>query len=186
VGQRERSLALGLRSFEISEPVNARNVRGLAMIGLGWGHLASEQWSDAARLLQQVWDETTGLQQTFAYCGRAVLESEGPEAGLAAAERHVALTEKIGTHLFEATARLDLADVLVRLPELPRERVEQELARASELIDEMGAPALRPRIHEVRALLDPSQREHELQEAQRLYAEMGFEHKERIAAALGE
>jgi class 3 adenylate cyclase len=186
VGQRERSLALGLRSFEISEPVNARNVRGLAMIGLGWGHLASEQWSDAARLLQRVWDETTGLQQTFAYCGRAVLESEGPEAGLAAAERHVALTEKIGTHLFEATARLDLADVLVRLPELPRERVEQELARASELIDEMGAPALRPRIHEVRALLDPSQREHELQEAQRLYAEMGFEHKERIAAALGE
>jgi hypothetical protein len=170
--ERERGLARGMRAFEICEPINARNIRGLAMIGLGWAQLANEQWSDAAQLLRRVWTETTELQRTFAYCGRAVLESEGPEAGLARAEEQSACTEALGARLFECTARLDLADVLVRLPEPPRDRVERELARASELIDDTGARALRPRIHEVRALLDPDARERELDEAQRLYAEM--------------
>jgi class 3 adenylate cyclase/tetratricopeptide (TPR) repeat protein len=177
MGERERALAQGLRAFEICEPINARNIRGLAMIGLGWGQLANEQWADAAKLLRRVWTETTDLQRSFAYCGRAVLETEGPEAGLATAEEHAALTEALGTRIFECTARIDLADVLARLPEPPRERALQELARASDLIDEMGTRALRPRIHEVRALLDPASREQELQQARRLYEEMGFERR---------
>jgi hypothetical protein len=184
MGEGERGLARSLRAFEISEPITARNVRGMAMIALGWAQLANEQWSDAADVLRRVWTETTLLQRTFAYCGRAVLEVEGPEAGLASAEEHVAHTEAVGTRLFECTARLDLADVLARFPEPPRERVERELARAGELIDEMEARAFRPRIHEVRALLDPAARERELREAHRLYAEMGSAHADRIAVAL--
>jgi hypothetical protein len=184
MGQREFGLARGLRSFEICEPISARNIRGLAMIGLGWAHLANEQWADASDKLRRVWTETTELQRSFAYCGRAVLETEGPEAGLAAAEEHTAHNEALGTRLFECMSRLDLADVLARLAEPPLERIEQELAKASELIDEMGARVLRPRIHEVRALLDPAARERELREAQRLYAEMGSGDEERIAQAL--
>jgi adenylate cyclase len=184
LGERERALALGLRSFEICEPINARNIRGLAMIGLGWAHLANEQWADAADVLRRVWEETTNLQRSFAYCGRAVLEAEGPEAGLEVAEVHTAVTENVCARVFECMARIDLADVLTRLPDAQPERAARELARAAQQIEEMGASALRPRIHEVRALLDPAVRERELREARRLYAEMGSAHEARIAALL--
>ncbi len=113
-----------------------------------------------------------------------MLEAEGPEAGLEVAEVHTAVTENVCARVFECMARIDLADVLTRLPDAQPERAARELARAAQQIEEMGASALRPRIHEVRALLDPAVRERELREAHRLYAEMGSAHEARIAALL--
>jgi hypothetical protein len=112
------------------------------------------------------------------------MSAESADAAIAVGEEHIAYTERIGGRAFECEARLDLAAVLVRLPNPPRERIEHELERAAELIDRTGAHALRPRIHEVRALLDQAARERELRDALRLYTEMGSAHAERIETEL--
>ena len=57
-------------------------------------------------------------------------------------------------------------------------RAEQGLVRAQELIDETGARAYQPEVHECRAHLsrlrgDARAARHEIEEARQLYAEMG-------------
>jgi hypothetical protein len=80
---------------------------------------------------------------------------------------------------------MDLAEILVRLPAPPRERIESELERVRELIDATGARVFLPRIHEVRARLDPEARERELRSALGLYEAMqSSAHAARIAQEL--
>ena len=63
---------------------------------------------------------------------------------------------------------------------------QDSLEKASALIDATGALVYRPRIHQVRALLDPAAREPELREALRLYTEMGSAHAQRIEDELAD
>ena len=72
-----------------------------------------------------------------------------------------------------------------------REAIEQELERAAELYDAIGAQGPKPEINERRAELerllgDDATHEGELREAHRLYTEMGATgHAERLARELG-
>ena len=144
----------------------------------------NEQFGDACDVQKRVWDTGIASQKMWSFRARALFEAESADAAIAAGEGHIAYTERMGGRAFECEARLDLAAVLVRLPSTPRERIENELERAAELIDRTGAHALRPLIHEVRAILDPSTRERELRDALHLYTEMGSAHAERIETEL--
>jgi len=183
-GDRERSLSSGQRGFEIAEQVSASNIRGIAMTGLAHARLANERWADAAELLERVLVEAPAYMHHIPGRSRSLLEVGTPGAALVAAEEQVALSVDVGARVWECEGRLDLAEILARLAAPPRERIEDELARAAELIEATEARILRPRIHEIRAKLDPAAREHELREAQRLYTEMESAHAERIAQEL--
>jgi hypothetical protein len=183
-GERELALARARKGVEISEPISARNIRGIALNGLGLAHLVNEQWADACEVQTRVWNDGITTQKMWSFRARALFEAESADAAIAAGEGHIAYTQHMGGRAFECEARLDLAAVLVRLPSPPRERIEHELERAAELIDQTGAHALRPLIHEVRAILDPSTRERELRDALHLYAEMGSAHAGRIETEL--
>ena len=107
------------------------------------------------------------------------------EAAVAEAEGLVGVCTDVGARGWECENRMDLAVALASLPDPPRDRIEQELDRVSEGIEETGYRILRPRIHELRAQLDPNTRERELREALRLYTEMNAAHADRISRELG-
>jgi hypothetical protein len=115
-----------------------------------------------------------------------MVEVRPSDVTLVAADDQVATCAEIGALAWEADGRLDLVEALLRSPAQPRERIERELERVAELVDATGAEILRPRIHEARAKLDAAARGQELREAQRLYAEMGSAHADRIAQELEE
>jgi class 3 adenylate cyclase/tetratricopeptide (TPR) repeat protein len=183
-GDRERSLSRGQRALEIAEPISTRNIQAIAMVGLASARMANEQWAEAAELLDRVLAETPVYFHTFIGRARVLLEVGPPEAALLAAEEHVALCLDLGARLSECEGRVHLAEILMRLHTPPRDRIDDELKRAAALIEATGARILRPRIHEIRAVLNPEARGHELHEAQRLYAEMESAHADRVAREL--
>jgi class 3 adenylate cyclase/tetratricopeptide (TPR) repeat protein len=184
-GERERALAWGQRAVEISEPITAINIRGVALSGLGRAQLLNEHWVDACEMQQRVWQEGITTQRMLSQRARALAEVGALDAAVAAGEELVAYTQGHGSYTFECEARLDLVEALSRLPSPPHERIEQELERATALIELHGAPVNRPRIHELRARLTPAAHERELREALRLYDKMGSAHAERIERELG-
>jgi class 3 adenylate cyclase len=185
-GERDLALARGRRAIEICEPISARNIRGMAMGALGLSLAANEQWAEASEVLERLWSwsQTLRSQRGLTMRGRALLEVETPEAAIAAAEEVIAHNQAFGARFMEAEAHLDLAAVLARASVPQLQRIDEEIARAKALIEWTGGRILQPRIHEIRALLDPSARERELREAQRLYIEMGAAHADRIEQKL--
>jgi adenylate cyclase len=185
-GEPEKALARGQRAVELCEPISARNIRGIAMSGLAHGYIATEQWAEAAEAHGRLWTEGIVTQRMFCIGARAQLEIGSADLAIAGADEVIALCTSLGGLVYECHARLDLADTLVRMPSPPRDRIEQELARCAELIEQTGALVFRPMIHEVRARLDPARREAELGEALRLYREMESGHVERIETELAQ
>ena len=121
-----------------------------------------------------------------------LLESGQREQARARAEEAVRLADKYGTKLFEARAHLTLSRVLLGMSDRSSaKRIESALARAQALIEETGAVAYIPWVHEERAGLarllgSEEKREHELREAHRLFTEMGAtRHAERLTKDLG-
>jgi tetratricopeptide (TPR) repeat protein len=183
-GERELALARAQKSFEICEPIKALNIRGVALNALGRAHAMNGHWAEAFELQQRVWTEAIPTQKMLSTRARATFEMESADAAIAAGDELIAFNQRIGARGFECEARLDLADVLARLPTPPLDRIEAELQRAAELIEQTGALTFRPRIHEIRAQLDPAVREAELREALRLYTEMESAHAGRIEQEL--
>jgi class 3 adenylate cyclase/tetratricopeptide (TPR) repeat protein len=183
-GDRERSLSWGLRAFEIASEVSSSNIQGMGFLGLGVARLANEEWAEGAELFTQLLAESPAHMHHTSHLARCMMHVADHDETLAAAEANIALNAQAGCRSMEAEARLDLVELLTRLPSPPRERMADELARATELIDATEARILRPRIHEIRARLDPKWRERELREAQRLYEQMQSLHAERIAQQL--
>jgi len=98
-------------------------------------------------------------------------EQEAQQAVTASAARH--------SRCDEAQAHLVVAHTQIQRGDAPAlARAEQTLIRAQELIDETGAQAYQPEVHECRAQLarlrgDMSATKHEIEAARRLYAAMG-------------
>ena len=183
-GERELALSRGQRAVELAEPISARNLRGIALNALGRAHQLNENWAAACDLQQRVLSEGLNSQRMLAFRARALFEADSADAAISIGEELITYNQGLDAPGCQAEARLDLAQVLVRLDEPPRDRIDRELERAAVLIERTGAQTQRPIIHEIRALLNPESREEELREALRLYVEMGSAHAERIEREL--
>jgi hypothetical protein len=109
-----------------------------------------------------------------ALLGRSELDRAGQEA-------HTAVTVARTQHCRYDEVRANVALAHTQLPRADaaaQARVEQALVRAQELIDETGARAYQPEVHECRAYLarlrgDVPTARREREEARRFYAKMG-------------
>jgi hypothetical protein len=110
----------------------------------------------------------------LALLGRGALDQAEKEARTAVEAAHAmhCRPDEVRAHFAHARTRLRRADAAALAS------VERALDRAQELIEEIGARALRPELHECRAELaklrgDAAAASREIDEACRLYAEMG-------------
>ena len=160
------------------------HMQGLKTLGIA--HRLNSQWDEAVAVLQEVVSTATGvgiyrgLEGCFraelaeALLGRGELDQAEHEAQAA-----VAVAYALHSRCDEIRANLALAHTLIRRADAQAlARAEQALVRAQELIDETGARAYQPEVHESRAQLarlrgDASAARRELDAARRLYAEMG-------------
>ena len=124
------------------------------MVGLAYARMANEHWTEAGELFDRVLAESPIYFRAIPGRSRALLEIGSLEAALVAAEEHVASSVDLGARGWECEGRMCLAEVLMRLPSAPRERIEGELKCAAALVEATGARILLPRIHEIRAKLD--------------------------------
>ncbi len=121
-----------------------------------------------------------------ALLGRGELDRAEQEAQTA-----VTVSQAQHSRCDEVRANLALVHTQLRCAETPAlMRAEQALVRAQELIDETGAQAYQPEVHECRAQSARLRGEalaarSEIEEARRLYAEMGATGRaERLAKEL--
>jgi len=151
---------------------------------LGRAHLANQNWQEAADALARVQADAPEYMQVLPGYARALLETETPEAALAFGERQLLKLQKAGYAAWQIESRLEFAEIMLRFPEPPRERIDRELELARELTDQTGSDLHVPKIHEIRAQLNPESREAELRQALRLYTEMQSAHAGRIEREL--
>jgi class 3 adenylate cyclase/tetratricopeptide (TPR) repeat protein len=172
-------------ALEAGEKVGTPTARMNGLLALGIAHRLNKQWGEAVAVLQEVVGGATGGIYRFsegwiraelaeALLGRGDLDGAEHEAQAAvrAAYAQHARCDEIHANLALAHTQFQRADAQAL------ERVLQALGRAQELIDETGARAWQPEVHECRAQLarlrrDASASRQELDGARRLYAEMG-------------
>jgi tetratricopeptide (TPR) repeat protein len=181
-GDGKKSISRARRALELSEQVSAMNIRGMALMAMGRAHAANADWNEAVAFLQRVRTENPVYMRNFNGLGPALLALGEADAALSASEDLVARYDRFGMELWGSEAGLDLAEVLIARPSPPRERIEQQLEKATRFIERREFRILAPRVHQLRAALDPSAREAELREAHRLCSEMGSADAERLAA----
>ena len=106
------------------------------------------------------------------------------------AEQAIEIAQRRGTRFWEVEARVGGARLLLRTGGAnDAETIEENLERATVLIDETGGEVLRPAILELRAELagrlgDPAGRATWLRDARSLYDALGADgHARRLAAA---
>jgi class 3 adenylate cyclase/tetratricopeptide (TPR) repeat protein len=193
MGEKGESLAHSRRAVEVAERLSTASFLGAAYGSLGRALIAHGLWEEATEAFDQSIERGTGLNDVLGRAWRplALLGCGDSAAAREAGDRGVTTTQRAGAKNVEIDARLVRAVVLLRTAGLPdRARVESDLARAEELIDESGCEIRRPSVHEIRAELarlagDDAVHDRELREAHRLFAEMGAPaHAERVAREL--
>jgi len=172
-------------ALEAGEKVGTPTARMNGLWALGTAHRLNKQWDEAVAVLQEVIGEATGGIYRFSEGG---IRAELAEALLgrgdldqAEHEAQAAVTVARAQHsrCDELCANLALVHIqLTRADSEALAHVEQALIRAQLLIDETGARAWQPEVHECRAHLaslrgDTEAARHELDAVRRLYAEMG-------------
>ena len=165
---------------------------------MGIAHRLDGAWDDSFAMLEEAlrW-ATSGSNRMFVGWVRAervkTLLGRG-ELDRAEQEAHSAVTVARTQHCRydEARANIALAHTQFRRADAAAlARAEQALARAQELIDEIGARVFQPEVHECRAHLarlrgDALAARREIEAARRLYAEMGATAQvQRLAKELG-
>ena len=152
---------------------------------LGIAHRLDAAWDESIAMLEEALrGATSGANRMFEGWVRAELVKTllgRGELDRAEQEAHTAVTVARTQHCRydEARANLALAHTQFRRADAAAlARAEQALARAQELIDEIGARVFQPEVHECRAHLarlrgDALAAQREIEEARRLYAEMG-------------
>jgi tetratricopeptide (TPR) repeat protein len=190
--------AAARQAMEIAEELGSTFSRMNAYSALGTAHLVHEDWREAERALSTALElvrlNRTGRESEAMLLHRLASArlGRGDAAGARrAAEEAVTLARERGQASHESVARIALARALCASEGgEARAAVEDELGRASALLETTGGRAFEPWIAEARAELaralgDEAGRERELREAHRLYTEMGATgHAERLAKEL--
>jgi hypothetical protein len=172
-------------TLEAAEKVGTPTARMNGLWSLGTAHRLNKQWDEAVAVLQEVVGEATGglyrssegwvrAELAEALLGRGDLDGAEHEAqtGVTVAYASHSRCDEIRANLALAHTQLRRGDVHALA------LVEQVLGRAQELIDETGARAFQPQVHECRAHLtqlrgDSEAALDEIDAARKLYAEMG-------------
>jgi class 3 adenylate cyclase/tetratricopeptide (TPR) repeat protein len=173
------------RAVEAAEKSATPQQHMTGLTALGIGHRLNTEWDEAVAVLEEALAAAMGginrviegwirAELAEALLGRGDLERAEHEAQAAVRVAHAQ-----HSRCDEICANLAFAHTQLRCAEAQAlARVEQALVRAQELIDETGARAYQPEVHECRAQLArlrgeaPAARR-EIDEARRLYAEMG-------------
>ena len=170
---------------EAAEKVANPSARNTASSALGTAHRLNKQWNEAVAVLQEaVSTAVDGVNRSHedwyraelaeALLGRGDLDRAEHEAQAA-----ITIAHARHSRCHEIRANLALAHIHLRRHDAQAlARGEQSLFRAEELIDETGARAWQPEVHECRAHLallrgDTETARGELDAARRLYDEMG-------------
>jgi class 3 adenylate cyclase/tetratricopeptide (TPR) repeat protein len=173
------------RALETGEKSATPQARMVGLIALGIAHRLDAQWDESVAVLEDALRAATGganrevegwirAELAEALLGRGALDRAEHEAETAVA---VALPQH--SRCDEVRANLALARTQFRRAGVAAlARAEQALGRAQELIDETSAGIYQPDVHECRAHLarlrgDQLTAEREIDQARRLYAEMG-------------
>jgi tetratricopeptide (TPR) repeat protein len=172
-------------TLEAGEKVGTPQTREIGLFALGVAHRLNTRWDEGVAILQEAVSAAMGgIDRMFegwrraelaeALLGRGDLDRAEHEAQTA-----VTVAQAQHSRCDEIRANLALAHTQLRRADAQAlARVEQALVRAQELIDETGARAWQPEVHECRAHLarlhgDAPAAQHEIDAARRLYAEMG-------------
>jgi class 3 adenylate cyclase/tetratricopeptide (TPR) repeat protein len=195
-GRRDGALEHAERAREIAERTGGAFSLGLAQRYLSIAHILNEQWAEAiaaAGRALEIWrSHRVGMEaepHALTMLGRAQLGAGDPSAAADAAAVAVALADARGTRGHELEARLVLARALMQLHgRAAAAEAARHLSRAGELAAATRAASLRPRIHVERAELarlngDARERDHELDQAQRLFGAAGAAGLAQAAAA---
>jgi tetratricopeptide (TPR) repeat protein len=165
---------------------------------LGRAWVLSQRWGGAeealSRAVSMATERRTGLPflpRALTGLARVHLAAGDPEAARAVLDQALELAGELGARSQELDAQLALAQLLLRVQGLAaRQQIDAALERAAALIEETGARAHQPGLHEARADLarlrgDGAACQRELREARRLFVEMGATgHVERLAREL--
>jgi adenylate cyclase len=178
--------AAARQAMEIAEELGSAFSRVGAYNYLGAAQLVHEDWAEAERAFSTALElarrNRTGREfeaQLLLRLARARLGRGDAAGARRAAEEAVTLARERGQASHESQARIALARALCASGGgEARAAVEDELERASALLETTGCRAFAPRIAEARAELahalgDEARWERELREAHRLYSEMG-------------
>jgi tetratricopeptide (TPR) repeat protein len=172
------------RALQAADKIATPQAHTVALIALGIAQRLNEQWDEAVAALQQSVSASVDVDRlnegwsraelAEALLGRGDLDNAEHEAQAA-----VTLAHARHSRWVEIKANLALAHTQLRRAGAEAlARAEQALLRAQELIDETGARAWQPEVHECRAHLaqlcgETEAAGRELDAARRLYAEMG-------------
>jgi len=172
-------------ALETGEKSATPQARFGGLIALGVAHRLNSEWDESVAVLEEVVSAAiSGANRMFegwvraelaeALLGRGELDRAEHEAQAAVTAAHAQ-----HSRCDELRANLALAHTQFRRADAPAlARAEQALVRAQELIDETRAQAYQAEVHECRAHLarlrdDAPAAQREIDEARRLYAEMG-------------
>jgi class 3 adenylate cyclase/tetratricopeptide (TPR) repeat protein len=173
------------RALETGEKAITPQSSMVGRVVFGIAHRLDGRWDESVAALEDpLRAATTGANREIegwirtelaeALLGRGEVDRAEQEA-----ETAVTVARAQHSRCDEARANLTLARILLRRADAAAlARAEQALGRAQELIDETSARRFQPDVHECRAHLarlrgDHLAAEHEIEEARRLYTEMG-------------
>jgi adenylate cyclase len=190
-GNGPESLAHGRRAAELAEESGFAMTIGLAYLSLGDACVSEARWREAVEALERAEEHGRGILQPGGYLARAWLGLGDTDRARRVADEAVAAARTSGARVYEITAQLALASVLLQTEgAAARAAVEGALSRAEHLAQETADRAAEPLVHLERAQLmrvlgDHADCERELGEAHRLFSEMGATgHAERVAREL--
>ena len=186
------------RAVELAENVGSPANRILAYLSLAAANLAPSDWKGAAAAAEQAIETIRDCQvgpiwaaQSFAYWSEAALGAGDASRALELADESIASAQRCGGPGYESYGQLARARALLSLNGVSAGKEStQALDRAAALIEQTGTRNRLPHVHECRAELarlreDGAQREAELREAQRLFAELDAAgHAQRIQSML--
>jgi class 3 adenylate cyclase/tetratricopeptide (TPR) repeat protein len=186
VGDPKAALAHGQQAVEIEERVGSQAGLTMAYAALGGAWVLNERWEEAraalTRGLSIVSETGAGLVfRNSILCDLAEvhLRLGDPIEAQALSREGIEVAQQSGARPFEFQAWVSLARALLEGEGVSSTKaLESALESAAAIMEEMGAKAFAPRLHETRAELarllgDERKRRAELEEAHRLYAEMG-------------
>jgi adenylate cyclase len=197
-GDAARTAALARSLFALRERVVNELIDIQAVVALGMSLLLDRDWGQAAETLERPVLEMQTRRVSLMLEALALdrlaeaLLGTGDLAGAEARAREALEVARVRRIRMGSRGPLLLARIVARARgATARAEVEQLLEQSLAYIEETGARAWVPLLHETRAELeracgDAAAAERELGEAQRLYAEMGATgHAERLTRELG-
>jgi class 3 adenylate cyclase/tetratricopeptide (TPR) repeat protein len=198
LGDAESATRHGRAALENAEKIGSTFLRSMANLAMGNAHVLRSNWHEAKAYFESAGEKEPGeemspLVESFLLplLAQACIGAGDYEQGARIASEAIQAARQRGMAHIECMAQLALARAL--LGTRRAEAVEESreiLARVQRLIDDTGFVSEQPRLHEVRASLagllgDEGEWRNELEEAHRLYLNMGAEgHAQHVAREL--